>query len=163
MPSTMTVEHDLTTTELATLVQRLDEGEMLWNWITHEGRRLRYVRVHVVDGVITEARDVDHTPSDIIARAVYDALARRHARRSAAATRAAATRAQRRERRVYQVAKAIYEDDRDDVVTSHCRICGRGLADPESLSRGVGSECWQDVLSAIDRLADADPPQELAS
>jgi hypothetical protein len=26
---------------------------------------------------------------------------------------------------------------------SECRICGRGLADPTSLERGVGPVCWR--------------------
>jgi hypothetical protein len=32
---------------------------------------------------------------------------------------------------------------------NHCVICGRGLTDEESIARGIGSECWQDVLSDI--------------
>jgi hypothetical protein len=32
----------------------------------------------------------------------------------------------------------------------NCAICGRGLSDLESINRGVGSECWQDVLRIID-------------
>jgi hypothetical protein len=30
---------------------------------------------------------------------------------------------------------------------AHCYVCGRHLTDPASISCGIGSECWQDVLS----------------
>jgi len=31
----------------------------------------------------------------------------------------------------------------------HCFICGRHLDDQASIERGIGPECWQDVLSEI--------------
>jgi hypothetical protein len=34
----------------------------------------------------------------------------------------------------------------------HCYVCGRGLSDPPSTARGIGSECWQDVLHQIEEL-----------
>ena len=34
----------------------------------------------------------------------------------------------------------------------HRAICGRGLSDPESTKRGIGSEYWQDLLGTIERL-----------
>jgi hypothetical protein len=37
----------------------------------------------------------------------------------------------------------------------HCYVCGRNLTDLESINRGIGSECWQHVLSAIERIVPA--------
>jgi hypothetical protein len=33
----------------------------------------------------------------------------------------------------------------------HCYVCGRHLDDPSAIDRGIGSECWQGVLAAIDQ------------
>jgi hypothetical protein len=32
------------------------------------------------------------------------------------------------------------------VASSRCVLCGKALDDPESISRGIGSDCWQSVL-----------------
>ena len=29
---------------------------------------------------------------------------------------------------------------------TNCEICGKGLDDPQSLARGIGSDCWQRVM-----------------
>ena len=31
-----------------------------------------------------------------------------------------------------------------------CEICWKHLDDPESKARGIGSDCWQTILSMID-------------
>jgi hypothetical protein len=36
---------------------------------------------------------------------------------------------------------------------AHCYVCGRHLTDPASISQGIGSECWQDVLSQIEEIS----------
>jgi hypothetical protein len=38
------------------------------------------------------------------------------------------------------------------LANGNCEICGRALSDPESIKRGIGSECWQHVLSAVEKL-----------
>ena len=32
---------------------------------------------------------------------------------------------------------------------THCEICGKTLGDPESKARGIGSDCWQFILTLI--------------
>jgi Family of unknown function (DUF6011) len=44
--------------------------------------------------------------------------------------------------------KLTFQGDKIDP-RNNCVICGRGLDDPQSIARGVGSECWQDVVEAI--------------
>lgn len=148
----MTIDHDLRPTELTTLLQRV-EGTHRWKWIHHQGARIDWPSVTVLGGVLVGASAVGDIPPAVVVRACYEALERRRARRSAAATRAAATRARRQEKRVYAIARAIYQGDEcDGVHVSRCRICGRGLTDTESVKRGIGSECWQDILKAMEAL-----------
>jgi Family of unknown function (DUF6011) len=80
--------------------------------------------------------------------AIAAASARVHERRSAAAKKAAQTKAARRERRVHTTARRLVAEQNIGP-RSHCYVCGRGLADPESIARGIGSECWQDVLKLV--------------
>jgi hypothetical protein len=72
------------------------------------------------------------------------------ARRSKAARKAAATRARRRELRI-QKDVADYMAGKDFDYRDHCRICNRLLRDRASMERGIGAECWQDVLRRIER------------
>jgi hypothetical protein len=74
--------------------------------------------------------------------------------RSDAAKRAAVTRKRRQEKLVLTTAKRII-DGAQIGPRSNCVICGRGLGEPESIQRGIGSECWQGVLSEIERTAHA--------
>jgi hypothetical protein len=90
-------------------------------------------------------------PADDVRRAIAAADERRGLKRSGAAKKAAATRRLRQERKVYDAAHRF--------VAGHhlgpcdiCRICGRSLADEDSIKRGIGSDCWQDVLTLISRL-----------
>jgi hypothetical protein len=52
---------------------------------------------------------------------------------------------------VYEVAKRIVQGGRYGP-RRNCTICGRGLDDAQSIARGIGSECWQEVLGEIARL-----------
>jgi hypothetical protein len=115
-----------------------------WKWICHEGATLHDIGVNA-DGTL-------HNPNGYPAGTVHAAIAaateRRHQRRSKAATKAAETRRRRHGKRVYTTAQRIATGEacgpRED-----CIICGRGLDDPQSIQRGIGSECWQRVLGAI--------------
>jgi hypothetical protein len=89
-------------------------------------------------------------PEDVVRALVLAANARRHRRRSMAAKEAAATRARRQEQSIQQTAKRITESAKVGP-RSNCVICGRGLGDPVSIDRGIGSECWQAVLDEIER------------
>lgn len=87
-------------------------------------------------------------PEDIVRAAVLAADARRHERRSKAAKKAAVTRAQRIEKKVYAVVKALLGGGQL-TASRTCLICGKGCSDPESIKRGIGSDCWQHILSAM--------------
>jgi hypothetical protein len=144
------VEHDLSADELAFLVGRLNR------------RPTASVRGHVSDlgHIVVSADYTDIVEATAerpcstarIVRALHDGMRAQHDKRSAQARRAAITRAKRKERLVYEAARALKENrltPRDD-----CRCCGRWLSDPESKGRGIGSECWQQVLAALKQRAD---------
>ena len=95
------------------------------------------------------AQSKRHAEEEVRA-AVESTNARRHARRSAAAKKAAETRRKRRERRVYVIAKKLTDSDGAPLgPRGKCAICDRPLGDQQSIERGIGSECWQDVLAAV--------------
>ena len=82
--------------------------------------------------------------------AVQAAEARRHQRRSAAAVKAGVTRARRLARKVYDVSRGIIDGHVYGPRTL-CVICGKGLSDVDSITRGIGSDCWQRVLIVIEQ------------
>lgn len=88
-------------------------------------------------------------PEELVRASIAGALERRHARMSAAAKKAAKTRAERKERNVYRVVAKLKAGGKLTPGT-HCEICGKGLGDPESKARGIGSDCWQFILDLID-------------
>jgi hypothetical protein len=89
----------------------------------------------------------NHYPGDVVRAAVTAANERRRMRRSNAAKRAAGTRRHRREKTVHEIVRRIRAGQ--DLRNSHCRICSRVLSDSESIARGIGSECWQDVIAKL--------------
>jgi hypothetical protein len=109
-------------------------------------------RLHAVgilaDGSLHNPNNYD---PELVRAAVLAAQERRRLRRSEAAIRAARTREGRKARLVYEVAKRIVAGSKAGP-RDHCVICGKGLGDPESRSRGIGAECWQRVLGAIMRV-----------
>jgi hypothetical protein len=118
-----------------------------FKWVWHEGTQ--YFQVGTWDdGTLWNPNSY---PDDIVRAAVAGAVARKHARRSTAAKQAAVTRRARQQNRVLQAANRIRASQgigfRQD-----CYVCGRHLTDPESISRGIGSECWQDVLTQVQQL-----------
>jgi hypothetical protein len=42
-----------------------------------------------------------------------------------------------------------------------CLCCKRVITDPTSFQRGVGSECWQEVLRVFETLSSDKPPVEV--
>jgi hypothetical protein len=90
-------------------------------------------------------------PEGDIRNAIKEAQERKHRRRSKAAKKAAVTRAGRQELRVMEAAKRFVER-RGIGQRSHCYICGKHLTDPESIQRGIGPECWQDLMKEVERL-----------
>jgi hypothetical protein len=88
-------------------------------------------------------------PDDEVRAAVAAAEERRHQRRQEGAAKAAATRRRRQERRVYEVAQKIATGGTYGPAR-RCVVCLKGLSDPESIDRGIGSDCWQGVLDRIE-------------
>jgi rubrerythrin len=107
-----------------------------YKWVYHNSEKLFEVGI-LSDGTL-------HNP-----RGYPDE--RRHERRSRAAKKAGETRRRRREKQVYVIAKRMVEGHNTGP-RHHCVICGRGLDDPQSIDRGIGSECWQDIMREITRL-----------
>jgi Family of unknown function (DUF6011) len=90
-------------------------------------------------------------PEEIVRAAVAEADARRQERRSNASKKAAATRAVRRKLKVNKAADRIRTNSGIGARRT-CFICGKGLSDAISIDRGIGPECWQDVLTKITEL-----------
>jgi hypothetical protein len=88
-------------------------------------------------------------PEDEVRAAVLAADARCHERRSRAARKAAETRRHRRDAQVYAAVKRLASGGAF-IPWTNCEVCGRGLDDPESIARGIGSDCWQDVLRLLE-------------
>lgn len=115
-----------------------------WRWIRHEGAGLYDIGVNA-DGSL---HNPNGYPDATVRAAVAAAGERRRQRRSKAAEKAAETRRKRTEQRVYEVARLIV-DGHVFGPASCCQICGRGVDDPDSIERGIGSDCWQRVLTFI--------------
>lgn len=117
----------------------------------------RWIRAHAADGTLLYSIGINdddtlwnpnNYPEDVVRTAVLAADARRHDRRSQVAKKAAKTRNKRQQHRVWLTAKRIAEKQKTGP-RRHCFVCGRRLDDPISIKRGVGSECWQEVLANI--------------
>jgi hypothetical protein len=122
-----------------------------YRWVFHPHSHERALRLHDV-GILDDGslHNPNGYPEEVVRAAVLAADTRRHERRSRAAKEAAVTRARRQERCIQQTAKRIIESAKIGP-RSNCVICGRGLGDPVSIDRGIGSECWQAVLDEIER------------
>jgi hypothetical protein len=126
--------------------QRANTGSR-YTWVNHEGTKLYAVGI-LADGTLYNPNGY---PDDLVRTAVLAADARRHERRSRAAKKAAATKLERRELKVQIIAKRIAAAQATGP-RKRCYVCGRGLTDLQSISRGIGSECWQDALTALTRI-----------
>jgi hypothetical protein len=117
---------------------------MSYRWVPWEGGRLYDIGVNP-DCTL---HNPNGYPDETVRAAYANAKRLEHESRSKAAKKAAVTRRRRQEKRVYYVAKRIIDGEifgpRQD-----CYVCGRGLDDPQSIQRGIGSDCWQFVLDLI--------------
>jgi hypothetical protein len=116
-----------------------------YRWITIGGERFYDVGL-LPDGSL---HNPNGYPEDDLRAAIETAQRREHEQRSEAAKRAAETRRKRKDRKLYEVIERYLEEGHLQPA-SHCVLCGKGLGDPESLDRGIGSECWQRFLRAQD-------------
>ena len=93
-------------------------------------------------------------PEDIVRAAVLWADERKRAeitkRRKEGAQQAAKTRKRRHEIKLQAIVNKMLRDESIGPST-HCVLCKKELSDPQSLARGIGSECWQGILSAVER------------
>ena len=131
-------------------VSEITDKPGLWRFITHEGTRYESVGINP-DGTL---RNPNGYPEDTVRAAIRGAHERQHQRRSDAARKGAVTRARRRERKVAELV-ALLRSGGQLTPAGTCRICRKSLHDPESLARGVGSDCWQDILTAMEGGGDA--------
>jgi hypothetical protein len=116
-----------------------------WRFIIHDGVQYASVGINP-DGTL---HNPNGYPEDKVRAAITFACDRRHQRRSEAARKAAETRARRRERKVTEIVTLLRSGGRL-TPAANCRICRRPVDDPESVARGIGSDCWQDILAAIE-------------
>ncbi|MBR0778733.1 hypothetical protein JQ625_28230 [Bradyrhizobium diazoefficiens] len=74
---------------------------------------------------------------------------RERKQREEAIARGVAKRAKRREQKFREAVQAL----RDNALRpmSYCRCCKKDLTDPASIARGIGPECWEHVLKAVER------------
>jgi Family of unknown function (DUF6011) len=119
---------------------------MRYKWVNHDNTRLNDVGI-LADGTLYNPNNY---PPEIVRAAVTAADDRRRERRSQAAKKATETRRRRRERKVYQIAQKVQQGQVYGPRTA-CVVCGRGLGDRESIARGIGSDCWQDLLGYLER------------
>ena len=122
-----------------------------YNRVTHQGDKLYDVGI-LADGTLFNPNGY---PDDVVRAAVLAADARKHERRSRAAKRAAATNSERRALKVQIIAKRIAAKQATGPAR-RCYVCGRQLTDQQSISRGIGAECWQDVLAKFGTILCAD-------
>lgn len=116
-----------------------------WRHVTHEGQRLDDIGV-LDDGTL---HNPNGYPDDLVRAAIAGAEMRRSEKRRKAAAKAAVTRKRRHDSRVYAAADRIV-NGRTFGPSGRCAICHKPVDDPASVERGVGSDCWQLILSAIE-------------
>lgn len=56
----------------------------------------------------------------------------------------------RRDLKTYAIAQRLAFTGESVGPRARCAVCARRLADPPSVARGVGPECWQGVLQAME-------------
>ena len=120
-----------------------------YKWIHHNGTTFYNVGI-TPDGLL---HNPNHYPDDDVQDAIKFVEALRLERRKRAAKKAAETRRARREKKIYQVVAQLSAHNPVGPRT-HCAICGRHLDDPQSIDRGIGSECWQTVMRLRERAID---------
>jgi uncharacterized protein DUF6011 len=126
-------------------------GRYRWVW-RNTGKSERLFQVGILaDGSLYNPNNY---PEDVVRAAVLAADARRHERRSRTAKQAAETRQNRQRAKVYIVARRVVVGQGIGP-QDHCYVCGRALEDPQSIARGIGSECWQGVLAAAEAVRGA--------
>lgn len=154
------VTHDLTHAELAWLVTQASKwSSHRWQWIRTTGGTIRKPEVRIERGEIVSATSDPPRPTQEIVRAVYDATARRAAKRAEAANKAATTRQHRQATLTYKLA-ATWLATAKLPPSLRCNLCKKPLTDPDAIERGIGSECWQNILNAAQEIRSRQQQQQ---
>ena len=123
---------------------RIVKGDAIYKYVGWQNGRLYDVGIFADGSLFNPHR----YPEADVRTAIRETQERRHQRLSKAAKEAAVTRADRQELRVMEAAQRFVEG-RGIGQRSHCYICSKHLTDPESIERGIGPECWQELLKRI--------------
>ena len=141
---------DLTLSELA------KQKACAWRWVRKpDGQRSKgEISIAFTNHGVTLLHSEDASDDEVKAWLVA-ALDRRTARRKASAAKAVATRQRNHELKVKYVASL----HRAGILkpNTECSICGKAIYDEYSQRRGVGPDCWQqvmDYLAVTSELAD---------
>ena len=89
----------------------------------------------------------NHYPEEAVREACLEADRQKAQKLIAARKQGVETRKRRREEKIAKVAKD-YLLGKQIGNDTECAICGKGLSDPVSVERGVGSECWPQLMTA---------------
>jgi len=120
-----------------------------WRLVRHNGEPLFSVGIND-DGTLWNPNGY---PEDVVRAAVLAADEQKRTRitknRKEGAQQAAKTRKRRHEIKLQAIVKKMLRDESIGPST-HCVLCKKQLSDPQSLARGIGSECWQGVLSSVE-------------
>jgi len=131
--------------------------KMMYGVISRDGKTFNDVGIYS-DGTL---HNPNGYPDDEV-RAVFlkveaERQERIRERRARGAKKAVETRKQRREKKIYEVVKRMMADD--PIGRGFCcAICGRLLEDPQSRERGIGPECWQDIIGLVEAARPLRPP-----
>jgi len=140
----------------------MTRDNLRWKWITlPSGERVYDVSLSRCDGRATVSfRGQDESLHQTILNHLQGILQRDRQRRSDIAKRAAETRARRTENKTRYYADAylrglfgLSAETPAFQPTAECRICGKKIRDSESKSRGIGPECWSNVLQVAECMA----------
>jgi hypothetical protein len=115
-----------------------------YKWIRIDGKL--YVNVGIADD--GRLHNPNNYPEEEIRHELQRIRAEKHQRRSRAAKEAAATRAERRRLRVNAIVNRIVASA-EIGPRLDCAVCLKKLSDPLSIERGIGSDCWQDILVEV--------------
>jgi hypothetical protein len=127
--------------------QATRKAGLYYRWVRHASGRGTFADVGILeDGTL---HNPNGYPEAEVRAGVEAAIARRKERRKKAAAKAVVTRARRLARRKGQIADQIRQGHgvgpRDT-----CACCLKALQDALSMERGIGPECWQQILQLID-------------
>jgi hypothetical protein len=132
------------------LIELIPKKRIAYRWYrASDGRMFHNVAIEHNGREITSFVCDESDHASAMEGLLYVLIEERERRREGA-RKAATTRQNRTIARVYEVARALIGGQNRSAV--RCHICRKLITDHESKLRGIGSDCWQDVLRAIEQL-----------